>query len=169
MAAITTQGGGTIPWWVVYYQTTTGRVSAPNPGGKIHFDIVRAVTKNNAAQKVGDSLGVSVTSTGGPYNSKKLADDAAAASARKSAKAAHAAENQPGGNFGWLTGLGGDLASGIEGGVVAILKDLWSVIEGPLLIIAGLAIAFAVLIAYFKNDIMQGAAALGSVASVAAV
>lgn len=69
----------------------------------------------------------------------------------------------------WINSIGGELASAIEGGIVAILKDLWAVVEGPLLIIAGIAIVFAVVIAFFKNDIMQGAKFLGGTLAVAAV
>lgn len=146
-------GGIVIPWWVVYYQTLPGRVNAPNPGGRTQFEIVRANTKDDAAQKVGDSLGVSVTKTTGPYDARHLAQSAADTVRQRNAAAAHSAENQPGGNFGWLTGLGGGIASGIEGGVVAVLKDLWRVVEGPLLVIAGIIVALIVLSVYFKNDI----------------
>lgn len=158
-----------IPWWVVYYQSVTGRVSAPNPGGKVSFDIVRADTKDDAAQKVGDSLGVSVTKTTGPYDLKSDASSAAAKVVRQSAAAARNAENQPGGNFGWLTGIGGSIASGIEGGVIAILKDLWAVIEGPVLVLVGVVIAVVVLVVFFKNDLMQAGAAIGSLAKLGAV
>ncbi len=54
---------------------------------------------------------------------------------------------------GWLSSLGGMIGSGIESGLVAFFKDLWAVIEGPLLILLGAAIAIAVLAIYFKNDI----------------
>jgi hypothetical protein len=64
----------------------------------------------------------------------------------------------------WLGSIGGSLASGIEGGFVAILKDLWKVIEGPLLVVIGIAIAAIVLVVYFKNDIM---AVAGSAAAAA--
>lgn len=161
-------GGGVPLWWVVFYNQAESR-GISNPGGKIHFDIVRANTKGAAATKVGDSLGVSVTKTTGPYDARNLAEKAAANAARKSAAAAHNAENQPGGNFGWITGIGGDIASGIEGGVVAILKDLWNVIEGPLLIIVGVIVAVVVLIVFFKNDLIQAGSSLAALGAVGAV
>lgn len=55
----------------------------------------------------------------------------------------------------WMKGLGGSLASGIEGGVITTLKDLWNVIVGPLEVFAGIAIAIFVFIIYFKDDIMK--------------
>lgn len=55
----------------------------------------------------------------------------------------------------WLSDIGGKLASGIESGVVQVLKDLWNVIVGPLEVFAGIAIAIFVFIIYFKDDIMK--------------
>jgi hypothetical protein len=65
----------------------------------------------------------------------------------------------------WLSDIGGKLASGIEGGVITILKDLWAVVEGPLLVLLGVFIGLWVLVIYFKNDIMKLA---GTVAMAAA-
>ena len=67
----------------------------------------------------------------------------------------------------WISGLGGSIASGIEGGVVALIKDIWHVIEGPLLVIAGIAIALAVLVVYFKNDITQLGSSLAAFGAAA--
>ena len=53
----------------------------------------------------------------------------------------------------WLKSVGGNIASGIEGGIVALLKDLWDVILGPVEIITG-AVIFAIgLTLLFKNDL----------------
>jgi len=68
----------------------------------------------------------------------------------------------------WITGLGGDIASGIEGGVVALLKDLWTVIEGPMLVLIGVVIAVVVLIVFFKNDLMQIGTSIGALAAMGA-
>jgi hypothetical protein len=65
----------------------------------------------------------------------------------------------------WLSDIGGKLASGIEGGVITILKDIWQVIEGPLLVILGIIIAMWVLVIYFKDDIMKLAPAIAMAAA----
>jgi hypothetical protein len=61
----------------------------------------------------------------------------------------------------WLSSLGGTIASGLESGFVNILKDLWTVIVGPLEVIAGVLIGVAVLTIYFKNDIASVAGLVG--------
>lgn len=43
---------------------------------------------------------------------------------------------------GWLGGLGGDIASGIEAGVVTVLKDLWAVALPYFEIVIGMLIIF---------------------------
>jgi hypothetical protein len=59
----------------------------------------------------------------------------------------------------WLSGLGGDISSGIEGGFIAVLKDIW-VVVGPFVeILAGALLAIFVLMVYFKNDTQQLAGA----------
>lgn len=55
----------------------------------------------------------------------------------------------------WLSDIGGKLASGIEGGVISIFKDLWAVIEGPLLVLLGTLIGIWVLVIYFRDDIIK--------------
>jgi hypothetical protein len=61
----------------------------------------------------------------------------------------------------WLSGIGGDIGSGIEAGAVAIFGDLWDVIEGPLLTLLGVVIIVITLSWAFKNQIIHfGAAAL---------
>lgn len=64
----------------------------------------------------------------------------------------------------WLAGLGGDLASGIEAGFVAFFRDWWTVISGPLEVIAGLLVMGFVLVTYFKNDIASTALLAGMLA-----
>jgi hypothetical protein len=53
----------------------------------------------------------------------------------------------------WLTGLGGDIGSGLEAGFVALLQDVWNVILGPLEIIAGALLAGVILLWIFKDDL----------------
>lgn len=55
----------------------------------------------------------------------------------------------------WLTGIGGQVASGIEGAMVAIIGDIWNVITGPLEIIVGAIIIIIVLGWAFKNQVIQ--------------
>lgn len=69
----------------------------------------------------------------------------------------------------WISSLGGMIASGLEGGVVTLLKDIWNVVSGPLLVIAGIVIAVVVLIVYFKNDITQAGGAVAALGAMAAV
>lgn len=58
----------------------------------------------------------------------------------------------------WLQGLGGDIGSGIEDALVSFLKDLWAVILGPLEIIAGVALAFVIVLFMFRDDLAAVAA-----------
>lgn len=53
----------------------------------------------------------------------------------------------------WLNQLGGQIGSGIDAALVAFLKDLWTVILGPLEIIAGAALAVLILVYVFKDDL----------------
>jgi hypothetical protein len=60
----------------------------------------------------------------------------------------------------WASGIGGDLASGIETGFVSVMKDLWSVIVGPLEMIAGILIILMTLGLAFKDDLLSVAGPL---------
>jgi len=54
----------------------------------------------------------------------------------------------------WLGSTGGAIASGIEGGVVAFLKDIWDFILGPVEVITGviiILIAFGILV---RGDVL---------------
>jgi hypothetical protein len=64
----------------------------------------------------------------------------------------------------WLSGAAGSLASGLEGAMVAVIGDLWEVIEGPLLVLLGIGIFIVVIAWVFKNQIIQ----LGGIAATAA-
>jgi hypothetical protein len=55
----------------------------------------------------------------------------------------------------WLTSTAGDMASGLEGAMVAILGDLWGVIAGPLEVLVGVVIIIIVLGWALKNQIIQ--------------
>lgn len=115
--------------------------------------------------------GPGATIAGGPYQSQKQAEGKVPQGSHGTTKShsgdpvINATKQNP---LGWLGGIGGDIASGIEGGVVAVLKDIWHVIQGPLLVLLGIGIALAVLTIYFKNDIMAlGGAAAGAAAMAA--
>lgn len=53
----------------------------------------------------------------------------------------------------WLKSTAGSIASGIEGGIVALLKDLWDIIVGPAEILTGVIIMAAGLTLLFKDDL----------------
>lgn len=55
----------------------------------------------------------------------------------------------------WLGGLGGDIASGMEGGIIAIFKDLWNIILPWLEIIVGAVIIMWALTIYFRSQIFS--------------
>ena len=59
---------------------------------------------------------------------------------------------------GWLGSLGGMIASGLEGALVAFLKDLWDVILGPVEVIAGVLLAIVILLWAFRDDLASIAA-----------
>lgn len=52
----------------------------------------------------------------------------------------------------WLGGIGGDISSGIEGGVIGIFKDLWATWKGFVFIALGAITALFVLVVYFKGE-----------------
>lgn len=64
----------------------------------------------------------------------------------------------------WLGGLGGMIATGIESGFVALLKDLWDVILGPLEILAGAVVAFVIIAYIFKDDLAAVAPLIAALA-----
>lgn len=53
----------------------------------------------------------------------------------------------------WLKSLGGAIGSGIEAGLVSLLKDLWNVIVGPVEVVAGIALGIIILLWAFRDDI----------------
>ena len=68
----------------------------------------------------------------------------------------------------WLGGLGGDIASGIEGGFISILKDLWDAWLGWIEIVLGAVIALFVLMVYFSEQSSGAVSAIGMAAMAAA-
>lgn len=52
--------------------------------------------------------------------------------------------------------LAGQLAAGIEAAFVAIFKDIWKILVGPLEIIAGTLIAIVAFGLLFRDDIAGG-------------
>lgn len=62
----------------------------------------------------------------------------------------------------WIGGLGGDIASGIEGGYIAILKDLWAVVLPWAEIFIGGLIAMFVINVYLLSSSV-GQAAVGAI------
>jgi len=52
---------------------------------------------------------------------------------------------------GWIGGLGGQIASGIEGGVISVFKDLWLVILPFVEILLGALIAMWAIALYLST------------------
>ena len=67
----------------------------------------------------------------------------------------------------WLGSLGGDIASGLEGGLVQLLHDMWNVIVAPLAIIAGVILILLAFAWFFKDDILGAARMAGQLAAMA--
>jgi hypothetical protein len=61
----------------------------------------------------------------------------------------------------WLSSLGGEIGSGIESGFVALTKDLWDVVVGPLEIFIGAILILFALIFALKDDLWQAGAMFG--------
>ena len=55
----------------------------------------------------------------------------------------------------WLTSIGGEIGSGIESGIVALINDIWIVIYPMLEIIAGLLIAVLAFVFIFQDQLMK--------------
>jgi hypothetical protein len=55
----------------------------------------------------------------------------------------------------WASGVGGDIASGLETGFVSLMKDFWAVIVGPLEILGGMLIIIFTLGLAFKDDLLS--------------
>lgn len=55
----------------------------------------------------------------------------------------------------WFAGMGGKIASGIEGGFVALFKDLADAVMGYAEIFLAISIAILVLMIYFSGDIAR--------------
>lgn len=55
----------------------------------------------------------------------------------------------------WLSSLGGMIASGLEAGVIALLKDIWKIMVGPVEIMAGASIIFISLALAFGGDLLK--------------
>lgn len=103
-------------------------------------------------------LAAGLTATGweGPYTwaqAKAKADQGVAARATPA--------NPFTGLDNWFKNIGGQIASGIEGGIVALFKDLWDVIIGPLEIAAGVVVAIVMIAYIFKDDLASIAPLVG--------
>jgi len=129
-------------WWVVPKQMATGR------GNVQQFVAVQSSAKPS-------------NSIAGPFPS--------AAAAQKWITSHNAQVPNPvnaiqKGVTGWLSGLGGQLASGLEAGLMQSLNDLWNVIVGPVEIIIGVVIAIITIGWFLKDDILAVIRAVGGIA-----
>lgn len=64
----------------------------------------------------------------------------------------------------WASSMGGSIASGLESGFLAIIKDLWDVILGPVEIILGALLILFAIIFIFSSDITRVAGIAGAMA-----
>lgn len=53
----------------------------------------------------------------------------------------------------WIANLGGQLASGVEAGFLALFKDIWNVLLPPLEIMAGASIVVIALFIAFQDQV----------------
>lgn len=125
--------------WTQLYQTLATQNPNESPG-----DLASVVLGIYAAQAAAGGVGGTVKGTGNTANAI--------------GKGANAFAQSVPNPTSWLTGLGGDIGSGIEAALVAFLKDLWAVILGPLEIIAGVALAILILLFMFRDDLASVAA-----------
>jgi hypothetical protein len=61
----------------------------------------------------------------------------------------------------WFKSAAGGLATGIESGFVAGLKDLWNVILGPMEIAVGVFLILFAVVVVFKEDMIAAARMFG--------
>jgi hypothetical protein len=130
----------TMQWWAV----------ASTIGGTVTYKAVQSATRPTSA---GPAVG--------PFSSKKAADQWIATNGQGAQVGGGLSDLNP---MNWLASIGGGIASGIESGFVNFFKDVWNVIVGPLEVLAGILIGVAVLVIYFKNDIMALASLVGMAA-----
>ena len=69
---------------------------------------------------------------------------------------------------GWLSGLGGQMASGIDQAFVSGLTDLFDVIIGPLEIVIGFLFIMWAFLLFFKDDIMNALYLVGAGVAIGA-
>jgi hypothetical protein len=55
----------------------------------------------------------------------------------------------------WFAGIGGQIASGFEAGIVALFKDSWDVFIGPFEVGLGIILIVVGIVFMFKDDLMQ--------------
>lgn len=75
-----------------------------------------------------------------------------------------AAQDVSTGITGWLSSAAGHVASAIESGFLAVFKDLWDVIIGPVEVTVGIILILIAIVIAVKNDLAQVAMAFGMIA-----
>jgi hypothetical protein len=65
----------------------------------------------------------------------------------------------------WFSGIGGQVASGLEAGFIATVRDLFDVVIGPIEIFVGAVLILFALIFAFKDDLFQAAKMFGMVSA----
>lgn len=129
-------------WWVVPHMQPAGK------GAVTSFLPVQSVNKPN-------------NSSGGPFSTRA---DAMAFIQQQQSSSGLSLPNPLKIVGGWLSGVGGQIGSGIEAGIVTSLKDLWDVIIGPVEVLLGFLIFLWVIAIYLKDDLL----AVGRIAAMAA-
>jgi hypothetical protein len=61
----------------------------------------------------------------------------------------------------WLSSIGGSIASGLEGGAVAFIRDIFNVVVGPLEVGLGVIVIMFALVICFKDDLLQAGLMFG--------
>lgn len=156
-------------WWVVWYTPAANGKFTSQPSQT--YALIQAPSSEVARNKIAQVKGVNaiIGAVDGPYSTRNEATNAA------QNKTSQIQKDQQGGSLPnilgdlnplhWLSSMGGYIASGIEGGFLSVIKDLWDIIIGPLEIIVGSIIIMFVLTIYFKDDLFAAARIVGMAAA----
>lgn len=117
-------------WWIV--QNASGQ-----RGGPPQLTVVQSATKPQNA-------------VAGPFTSQSAANKALLQ--RQNQGSFPSIPSPTGIISGWFSSLGADIGSGIEAGIVSMLKDLWNVILGPIEVGVGLTLMVLAVFFYFGGS-----------------
>jgi hypothetical protein len=147
-------------WYAVWYlPAATGKFSDPQSTYAVIQAPSATVAKNKVSQLKGQN--VILQNVEGPYSTRNDAVNAAKHQLAKIHKSEQAGTLPNLNPASWLQSMGGFIASGLESGFIAIIKDLWAVVIGPLEVIIGAIICMFVLTVYFKDDLFAATRLIG--------